>query len=592
MLGNTIQSIMNTDIAYLPARSSMKEAVRMMTSKKIGCLIINDKKRKPIGIITERDVLRLAAEDNDINKITVDEVMSSPLSTVSRTMDIYEAAIYLEKHHFRNIVITDNTGKLLGLVTQTDLKAHLGSVYYVKLKKIKSIMVREVITADSNDNLLDLTRRMSEKNIGCLVICRGNRPLGIITERDVTRLMANKEHCGKLLAKEIFKSPLITITENTPIYEATRIMQAKNIRRLVVTDGKKDLLGLITESNIVKHLETDYLESLRSIVESDRIYINTIKDGLFECSTGQDGIFTWTNLAGARILGYRSPQRIVGKKVGDIFSDPHDQEKLFNHLKTKGEVKDFDAVLKKANERTFYAEISLYYIKDEQNNLSCIEGIIRDVTERKKMEDRVKTYSVKLEQKVKEKTAKIRKQNRELKRINTKLHKLTIHDGLTGIKNFRYFSHILDAEYKKAMRYKLPLSCIIIDIDDFKLINDNFGHIIGDYALIRTARLLEKIIRETDIVSRYGGDEFALILPNTDFKDAKLVGEKILESFRKYRLKKGSRALGKISVSVGVSTLPDKKIKKAQDLAERADKAMYLAKECGKNNISSCREID
>lgn len=591
MLANTIQSIMSTEIVSLALGVPLKEAIITMSEKKISCIVI-DQNKKPMGIITERDILRIAALDKDINKMKVEDVMASPVNTISRELDIYEAAVYLEKNKFRRIIITNDEGELLGLVTQTDLKNHLGAVYYVKLKSIETIMTDEVVTAEYEENLLKLTRRMNGHNIGCLVVCRNNKPMGIITERDITRLMAGEKHCGELLAKDVVKWPLITISKTSSVYDATRIMTERDIRRLVVVDEKENLLGLVTESDIVKHLESDYLESLRSIVEKDRIYINTIKEGILECSPSIDGIFTWINQAGAKILGYKSSHEIIGKSLKDIFVNAEDLDQLFDLLEAGDMAKDFSAVLKKSNNKHFFAEGTFYFVRDEHGKVVCIEGIIRDVTERKIMEEKIKRHSLDLEKKVKEKTEEIRKQNKELREINAKLHELTVMDGLTGIRNFRYFSQVLEMEFKRAKRYDMPLACIILDIDDFKFINDRFGHTSGDFALIKTAYLLKNTIRDTDIVARYGGDEFTIVLPNTDLKDACVVGQKILERFRGYKLKKDSLILGKISLSLGISALPDEKIETHRQMLEYADKAMYRAKEHGKNGVCIWAELD
>ena len=593
MFANSIQSIMTTKVFSLPPDASIKQAVLLMTEHNIGCIIITaNKNSKPIGIITERDVLKLSAHGKDINKITLNDVMTSPVNTVSKNMDLYEAAMYLEKHKFRRIVVTDHEGKLTGLVTQTDLKNHLGAVYYVRLKNIESIMSRDIITAEHDEKLSAITRRMNEFCVSCLVICKDNKPLGIVTERDITHLMASDEDRSDLLASKIIKSSLITISRNTSIYEATNIMKKQNIRRLVVVDGQNLLIGLITETDIVKHLEKDYLESMRTILEHDRNFVNTIKEGLFECSPSIDGEFTWINQAGARILGYKSSRQLIGKKIKDLFVNTHDLEQLFEMLNSKGEARDFNTVLRKSSGRQFNAEATFYFVEEEDNNLMWIEGILRDVTDRRRMEDKLKGYSIRLEKEVKEKTSKISKHNNELKEINAKLHELTIHDGLTGIKNFRYFSHVLDAEFKKAKRYKLPLSCIILDIDDFKFINDRFGHTTGDFALMKTAKLLEDTVRETDIVARYGGDEFTVILPNTNLESACVVGQKILERFKKYTFKKKSEVLGKISLSLGISTLSEEKTKTSKQMLEIADKAMYRTKEKGKSNICTCLDIE
>jgi diguanylate cyclase (GGDEF)-like protein/PAS domain S-box-containing protein len=585
MLANTIQSIMITNVISSQIGTTVRKAVSLMSEKNISCLIITNSDHKPVGIITERDVLRIAAQNNDVASLKVEDVMTTPVKTVSKSMDIYGAAIYLEDNRLRRIVVAGEDGRLLGLLTQTDLKNHLGAVYYVKLKNIDHIMTRNVVTAEDDENLLTVIQRMNTNNVSCLVIGKQNEPIGIITERDVTHLLADRNNLTGLTASEFIKSSIISISRNTSVYEASKLMSKNGIRRLVVTDENNNILGIVTESDIVKQLEKDYVEALRGIVERDRTYIDKVKECIFECSPNIEGIFTWINQVGASLLGYKSPQRLIGKKLKTIFYMQQDLNDLFNQLEKKGIVKDFCVKLKKPNGRSIYAEGTFYFVKDDDGKICCIEGVLRDITERKRMEDKIKKYSLKLEEKVKERTAKIRQQNKELEKINAKLHELSICDGLTGIKNFRYFYQILEAEFKRAKRYQLPLSCIILDIDDFKFINDGFGHPIGDYALIRTSRLLKKLVRETDIVARYGGDEFTIILPNTGFEDACTVGNKILKRFRNFYLKKNSLRLGKISLSIGISSIPHQNIKTARQLMELADKAMYHAKESGKNNM-------
>ncbi len=591
MSSNTIQSIMTTDVVSLSRGTQAKNAIILMSKNNISCIIIIEDD-KPVGIITERDILRIAAQHTNINSIKVEDVMSCPVKTVSKDMDIYKAAIYLEKHNLRRIVITDGEGILLGLVTQTDLKNHLGAAYYVKLKSIDSIMDKNVITAEYDENLQTIIQRMNEHTSSYLVISRNKSSWGMITERDITHLMAAREDIANLRVKDVIKPSVISVSNQVSIYEASNLMKKRGIRRLVVTDKNKSVVGIVTESDIVKHLVTEHVKSLRSLVEKDRTYIESIKEGLFECSPNINGKFTWINQAGATILGYKFSEQVIGKNIKDIFFNGQDLNKLFSILETKGLAKDFCTILKKKNGIPFQAEGSFYFVKDEYGKIICIEGILRDITERKILEDKLKRYSEELEKKVKERTNKIRKQNRELEKMNAKLQELSNSDGLTGIKNFRYFSQVLDIEFKKAVRYRLPLSCIILDIDDFKFINDRLGHSAGDYVLIKTASRLEKIIRETDIVARYGGDEFTIIMPNTNLENACIVGNKILRYFRKYHLRNGLQALGKISLSIGISSLPDKKIKKSQLLLEYADKAMYRAKEHGKNNICTFEEID
>jgi PAS domain S-box-containing protein len=340
--------------------------------------------------------------------------MTSPVEIVSRNMDLYEAAIYLKNHNFRRIIVVNDEGKLLGLVTQTDLKKHLGALCFVKFESIENIITKDVITAGFDENLTTLIWRMKEYDISCLVICENNKPLGIVTERDVTHILSSMEDRDKVFGRKFIGYPLITISANISIYEATTLMKKKNIRRLVVVDKNKCLVGLVTESDIVRHLEREYLGSLRSIVNREIKCIDNIKVGIFECTLGIDGIFTWINMMGAQILGYKTDQEVIGKKIKEIFVDNQDLEILYKKLEIKGIAKDFNTILKKSDNKHFYAEGTFYFIPDEDGKILCLEGIFRNITERKKKEDQLNKYSKQLERKVEERTAESLKTYEEL----------------------------------------------------------------------------------------------------------------------------------------------------------------------------------
>lgn len=583
MLANTIQSIMTTDVVTVAPGATLKTALTRMRNKGISCIIIN-RNKKPLGVITERDVLRIVATGIKLNT-KVAEVMRSPVKTVSGNMDVYDAAVYLNRNNVRRIIIVDGKGHLAGLVTQTDLRNHLGSAYYIKLKTIEDIMNRDVITAQYDQKLLEAVETMYERNLGCIIICRGEQPVGILTERDILNF-GQENRMESIQKVTVSQKPLVTISAGTSIYQATRLMKSKGIRRLPVVDKGNALVGLVTESDIVKHLETAYLESMRNIMEKDKIWVNSLKEGIFESTTGIDGVFTWINQAGAIILGYSSPEKIIGKKLREVFVEEEDLVEL-NNMLANGKVvaPDYCSVIRRPSGDEIYIEGTFYYLRDEDDKIICLEGTLRDVTDRKRIEDNIR-------KKVEEQTREIKRKNLKLEKLTAKLHSLSIHDGLTGINNFRYFTEMLDMEFKKARRYNLPLSSLLLDIDDFKVINDRFGHAAGDLALMKTAQLLKRLVRETDIVARYGGDEFAIILPNTGLPNALAVVAKILSAFRKLEIKKDSLSLGNISLSIGVASIPDDRIESSRALIETADKAMYHAKQNGKDGACTSRQVD
>jgi diguanylate cyclase (GGDEF)-like protein len=161
---------------------------------------------------------------------------------------------------------------------------------------------------------------------------------------------------------------------------------------------------------------------------------------------------------------------------------------------------------------------------------------------------------------------------------------LSVTDDLTQLYNSRYLSQVLRRETKRASRSGRPLSLLFIDLDGFKAINDTHGHLYGSRALVEAAGLIRLSARETDVVSRFGGDEFALILPDTGSEGAAAVGERIRERINAHRFLQGDGLDIHLTVSVGVATLPDVAAS-TEGLLQAADEAMYHVKEHGKNGI-------
>jgi diguanylate cyclase (GGDEF)-like protein len=166
-----------------------------------------------------------------------------------------------------------------------------------------------------------------------------------------------------------------------------------------------------------------------------------------------------------------------------------------------------------------------------------------------------------------------------------KLKRLSITDGLTKLFNSRYFYNQLKAEIDRTSRYQRPLSLLLLDIDQFKEYNDSFGHLEGDQVLVRLGQVIKSCLRKMDSAYRYGGEEFTVILPETEGDEAATVAERIRSSVSLEKFyPKGRKEKYAITISIGVTEyIMDEEV---AIFVQRADKAMYLSKQSGRNRVS------
>ncbi|MDX2052063.1 MAG: diguanylate cyclase [Polyangiaceae bacterium] len=176
----------------------------------------------------------------------------------------------------------------------------------------------------------------------------------------------------------------------------------------------------------------------------------------------------------------------------------------------------------------------------------------------------------------------------ELRNKNARLEEMSRTDALTDLSNRRHFVELLESELARSMRYAPPLSLLMVDIDNFKRVNDEFGHLVGDRALVHVAGALKSLLRKCDYAARYGGEEFALVLPQTDAAGALVVAERcrIAVEAMRFPMPWGRDEGPPITVSLGVASYPDPRIKSAEDLMRMADDALYASKRAGRNRVT------
>jgi diguanylate cyclase (GGDEF)-like protein len=179
----------------------------------------------------------------------------------------------------------------------------------------------------------------------------------------------------------------------------------------------------------------------------------------------------------------------------------------------------------------------------------------------------------------------LRQKNRQLEDMLERLEILAITDPLTGLFNRRRFENVLEKEFGRSVRYGTALTCLMIDIDHFKKVNDIYGHRTGDEVLREVAQFIKSSARQIDTVSRWGGEEFVILLPQTTKENGLHFASRVLEATAHHSF---SNTVGEqLTMSIGIASVPDPSIDSGEKLINACDLALYEAKRKGRNRVES-----
>lgn len=402
----SIKSVLSSDIISVTPETLLLEAVSMMENNKISCLLVL-KEKEPVGIFTERDLVFLASKDRGFNNIEIKEVMSKSIISASIDIDIFEAYKLLETNKIRHLIIVDHNGKIAGMVTHTDIINNLGLEYFIELKNISKIMTKNVVTLAMGRPVRDAISLMAWHSLSCVIVEDKGRPAGIITERDVVHLYRTGAEIDTLQIEKTMSRPVITISDEVSVHEAALIMNQKKIRRLVVTDKKGRISGLITQHDIIKKFELKYIEFLKDIIRGkEKILQETEKamsekivlDNILHYSTDMAILATdldlnigYYNPAAESIFGYRA-EEVIGKSVLEIHTkesvDPFRFEKALD--KVLKESKYIFIFEKGQNEDVCFIDCTISGIRDKEHHLLGFVLMAQDITKQIKAEEEIK----------------------------------------------------------------------------------------------------------------------------------------------------------------------------------------------------------
>ena len=284
--------------------------------------------------------------------------------------------------------------------------------------------------------------------------------------------------------------------------------------------------------------------------------INTIENPIFYKDV--NGVYQNANKTFTKdILGIERDE-LVGKKLEEFsYLIPQNELDFYNaqdkklYTSKSNQVYETKVQLKNGFVKDFRIQKNLFYSKD--GNILGYVGFMYDITDIKKREEELKL--------------------------------MASTDHMTKLYNRRYFSQMGNDLLKLAKRERTALSIIMLDIDDFKKINDTYGHNIGDDVIISIANTLLLLSRESDVVCRFGGEEFILLLPNTETKGAKTIANKIRTSIENIQIPLDTSTNINVTVSIGLSLVNPQKKQNLEESIKEADEALYKAKEGGKNRV-------
>lgn len=316
-------------------------------------------------------------------------------------------------------------------------------------------------------------------------------------------------------------------------------------------DNEKELVTIIIYDKTTV-IETNYklekkLEEIRELNGRLNRYLNVIDENVLIITTDTKGVIKYVSKAFSCLSGY-AKEELIGQKP-NLLRHPSISKELYKELWKNiqnGEVWHGEFLNRAKNGTEYWIETIISPVFDEEKEILEYTSTATDITDKKKIEH------------------------------------LSITDPLTKVYNRNKFNDDFEKEIALAKRYNLSLSFVILDIDFFKSINDNFGHHAGDSVLIEFASLIQRSIRNSDIFARWGGEEFVLLLPHTELKEAVSLAEKLREKIEEFHFKFAK----KITCSMGVAEYKDGD--ESDTISRRADIALYRAKERGRNQVQTC----
>lgn len=530
-------------IVCVDSKSKLSDAFEIMNENNIGSVVVQNEKKEPIGIVTEKDAIYFINDKGDLTA-DVTSVMSYPVVCVEENDKVRDVVLLMEQKSIRRVLVVDEKSQPKSVLTVRDiaqnLKGNYGHLLEIKLKNVKRTLnyIGESILEIVEDNSEQVIQWMNEKaveNFGNLV----DRSIIELIKSDLWNdIYAKVKELGKCekckinirgLHFEMMCSYHYIKNKETLLIILRDISEFEN----AIIDAKKDSENLIKEINILQGV----IDQQNNIVlVSDGTDIVSANKKFFD-------FFQVESLAEFKKIHNSLPETFISHKN---FFSPSVDENWIEKIQTLSPKDRVVSIVELQSVEPKAFTVQLNKLSSDERNYVITLTDITDI------------------------------------KIESQKHYFNAtHDALTGIYNRAYFLDAIKEELEKARRYKSIFSVILFDVDYFKKFNDNYGHLKGDEVLKRLAKVIDDNIRKSDVFSRWGGEEFIILLPETSLEKAELLAENLRKKLHATEIK----GVPRITASFGVSQFAPKDDRNT--LIKRADDALYNAKDSGRNCVKS-----
>ncbi|WP_417845279.1 EAL domain-containing protein [Thalassospira povalilytica] len=556
-----------TVLSCSPATPLAQAVTKMRNANSSSIIVVQS--NKPVGILTEHDLLSLPANSKAVLSQPVEMRMSHPVHTISIHASPQSAIVRMRERNVRHLVTVDENDCLVGIISRTDLIRQISNKKPFSANDVADAVRRSTIFVDARMPVSELRHRMHGEKCDSAIVTGFPADLpvdqqtGIITERDILRGFADDN--DGLTAGDIATRPVMVINGDVNLNDARTIMLRKNIRHLVVHNQHREIIGVLSFADLLEFIEQDYLIYLNNINDDSdselvkarqslalaRKLIENSPDCVMVCNARAE--IEAVNPAFTRVTGYQA-EEVIGKNPSILQSGRQSKDfyrqmwvELARTGKWEGEIWN-----RRKSGETFPEWLSIMAIRDSDGTISHYASIFTDISEREK--------------------------NRE------DILRIAFTDELTGMPNRRRFSELLSLHVGRARQHGRPLTVMMLDLDNFQRVNNALGHNAGDDVLVEVSRRISRELGHDAVMARVGADEYAAILPDIKTEQEALnLAERVLVRLGEPHLTSKGDDLY-LSASIGIASFP-KDANDTSNLLRCVEIAMLQAKEQGRNRV-------